>query len=92
VVPCYNKIILKNFIPEPQPSINHPTFFVSGVAPSQNKKKYILKNFEMFQCFILTRNRGLRQLRRPPVLRRWENQRMLSSSFITVKALLQKKM
>ena len=24
VVPCQNKIILKNFRPEPPPSVNHP--------------------------------------------------------------------
>ena len=38
-----------------------PTFlvsFISGVVPSWNEIKNILKNFGMFHCFILTRNHG----------------------------------
>ena len=53
VVPCQNKIILKNFRPEPPPSVDRPEviLFQHGTT-----SKIILTNFTLFQCFILTCN------------------------------------
>jgi len=53
VVPCQNKIILKNFRPEPPPSVDRPKiiFFQHGTT-----SKIILKNFRLLQCFVLTWN------------------------------------
>jgi len=56
VVPYQNKIILKHFRPEPPPSIDRANFFYFRRGSIMKWNKIILKNFRMFQCFILTRN------------------------------------
>jgi len=53
VVPCQNKIILKNFRPEPPPSVDRPKIILFQHGTTS---KSILKNFTMFLCFILTWN------------------------------------
>ena len=53
VVPCQNKIILKNYRPEPPPSIDRPKIILFQHGTTS---KIILKNFTPFQCFILTWN------------------------------------
>ena len=47
------KIILKNFRAEPPPSVDRPKIilFLHGTT-----SEIILKNFRLFQCFILTWN------------------------------------
>jgi len=51
VIPCQNKIILKNFRPEPPPSVDRPKIILFQHGTTS---KIILKNFTLFQCFILT--------------------------------------
>ena len=53
VVPCQNKIILKNFRPEPPPSVDRPKTIIFQRGTTS---KIILKNFTLFRCFILTWN------------------------------------
>jgi len=51
VVPCQNKIILKNFRLEPPPSVDRTKIILFQHGATS---KIILKNFMLFQCFILT--------------------------------------
>jgi len=60
VVPCQNKIILQNFRPEPPPSVNRPKIMLFQHGTTS---KIILKNFMLFQCFILTWNRIWNEIR-----------------------------
>jgi len=53
VVPCQYKIILKNFRPEPPPTVDRPKIILFQHG---TKSKIILKNFTLFRCFILTWN------------------------------------
>ena len=53
VVPCQNKIILQNFRPEPPPSVDRPRIILFQHGTTS---EIILKNFTLFQCFILTWN------------------------------------
>jgi len=59
VVPCQNKIILKNFRAEPPPLVDHPKIFLFQHG---TMSKIILKNFTLFQCFILTWNHVLNEI------------------------------
>ena len=48
-----NKIILKNFRPDPPSSVDRPKIILFQHGTTS---KIILKNFRLFQCFILTWN------------------------------------
>jgi len=52
VVPCQNKIILKNFIPEPPPSDAHPIFFISARGSIMKCYKIILKHSKTFSALL----------------------------------------
>ena len=60
VVPCQNKIILKNFRPESPPSVDRPKIILFQHGTTS---KIILKNFRLFQCFILTWNHVWNELK-----------------------------
>jgi len=48
VVPCENKIILKNFRPEPPPSVDRPKiffYFSMEPQPKWNKKNFSGQNY-----------------------------------------------
>jgi len=60
VVPCQNKIILKNFRPERPQSVDRPKIILFQLGTMSN---IILKNFRLFQCFILTWNHILNEIK-----------------------------